>query len=410
MVSFCNLCSLLLAFSFAFLSRFENFVDARTQDHYNSTASLSTRWTNNATAYPDARFGNSVTIRAILVRGKEASGPAYACGFYCQFDCSTFLFAIFRVPIQGGALFVQSETEFPEVVWSANRNNGVKIGATLELTSEGDLVLKDADGTVAWSTNTSGKSVVGLNMTDSGNLVLFDKNNATVWQSFDQLTDTLVPGQKLMAGQKLMTADGMITLSVNDYGFSAQMQTSPPQIYYQTLVKYPTNKIKSPYLELVNGSLALFSDSTTILASLPVPRASSLQHIQLGLDGHLGLYEYGTPLGLVTDLLTEYIGICGYPTACGQYGICSGGACSCPASNGGASYFKPVDDKQPNLGCSENVSLSCGASQYQSFLELQNVTYFTFTADLENVDASSLWIGSHSRQLLLTDSVVYTCQ
>ncbi|KAI6674959.1 hypothetical protein NL676_002865 [Syzygium grande] len=80
----------------------------------------------------------------------------------------------------------------------------VMLGATLELTSKGDLVLKDANGTVAWFTNTSGKSVLGLNMTDFGNLVLFDKNNATVWQSYDEPTDSLVLGQKLRQGQRLM--------------------------------------------------------------------------------------------------------------------------------------------------------------------------------------------------------------
>ncbi|CAK9181622.1 unnamed protein product [Ilex paraguariensis] len=39
-----------------------------------------------------------------------------------------------------------------------------------------------------------------------GNLVLFDRNNATVWQSFDQPTDCLVPGQKLLSGQKLIAS------------------------------------------------------------------------------------------------------------------------------------------------------------------------------------------------------------
>ncbi|GAY51771.1 hypothetical protein CUMW_136780 [Citrus unshiu] len=94
-------------------------------------------------------------------------------------------------------------TDGSAVVWSANRNNPVRINATLELTSDGNLVLQDADGAIAWSTNTSGKSVVGLNLTDMGNLVLFDKNNAAVWQSFDHPTDSLVPGQKLLEGKKL---------------------------------------------------------------------------------------------------------------------------------------------------------------------------------------------------------------
>ncbi|KAI9198618.1 hypothetical protein LWI28_019179 [Acer negundo] len=41
-------------------------------------------------------------------------------------------------------------------------------------------------------------------MLETGNLVLQDRNNRTIWQSFDHPTDTLLPGQKLMAGQKLV--------------------------------------------------------------------------------------------------------------------------------------------------------------------------------------------------------------
>ncbi|GAA0147555.1 hypothetical protein LIER_07226 [Lithospermum erythrorhizon] len=68
----------------------------------------------------------------------------------------------------------------PRVVWSANRNNPVKLNSKLQLTLQGDLVLKDIDGTLAWSTNTSGKGVVGLNMTENENLILFDANKSVV--------------------------------------------------------------------------------------------------------------------------------------------------------------------------------------------------------------------------------------
>ncbi|KAI6673185.1 hypothetical protein NL676_001091 [Syzygium grande] len=249
---------------------------------------------NNATANHSIPYTDGSIVRSILLRGKDAYGPAYACGFYCDFNRNSYLFAVFIVQVNSGALIVQPTIGLPQVVWSANRNNLVKIDATLELTSEGDLVLKDADGTVAWSTNTSGKSVVGLNLTDLGNLVLYDKNNATVWQSFDQPTDSLVPGQKLMAGQRLMPSvsetnwiiDSMITLSMNSTGLSAQIETIPPQIYYQYHIANPNASNESPYVELVNGSLALFSNSTMNLSVISLPQASSAQYVswaQMGI-------------------------------------------------------------------------------------------------------------------------------
>ncbi|KAL3715161.1 hypothetical protein ACJRO7_006973 [Eucalyptus globulus] len=297
-----------------------------------------------------------------------------------------------------------------EVVWSTNRNNPVKINATLELTSKGDLVLKDADGTIAWSTNTSGKSVVGLNLTDLGNLVLFDKNNVIVWQSFDHPTDTLVLGQKLMAGQRLIPSvsetnwaiDGTLMLYMNGRGLFAQIETSPPQIYYQSLIDNPNANTESPYVEFINGSLAFFSNSIHNLSLISVPHASFVQYMKLGSDGHLRVYElsyrpnWSSPEDMcavwaeVADLLTMSLaGDCGYPKVCGQYGICSDGQCSCPASSDGMSYFKLENYTKPNFGCSKNVPLSCEVSQDQSFLELKDVTYFTLTSNLMNIDASS---------------------
>ncbi|KAI6674953.1 hypothetical protein NL676_002859 [Syzygium grande] len=319
MASLRSLPSFFLSFSFVFLSHFSNFTDTRqAQVYVYPTATLSTRWTNNATASHSARCGDGSIMQAILLGGKGDFGLEYACGFYCNGNCNAYLFAVFIVRVNSSSLIAEPDNTYPQVVWSANRNNLVQLGATLELTSKGDLVLKDADGTVAWFTNTSGKSVLGLNLTDFGNLVLFDKNNATVWQSFDEPTDSLVLGQKLRQGQRLMpsvsetnwTVDGTISLSVNGNGLSAQLETNPPQLYF-------------------------------------IPQASSAQYMKLGSDGHLRVYEFGWEFYSwkeVADLFP--IEDCSYPTACGRYGICSNGQCSCPAS----SYFQQIDDRQPNLG------------------------------------------------------------
>ncbi|KAF8007769.1 hypothetical protein BT93_K1692 [Corymbia citriodora subsp. variegata] len=415
MVSFCSLSTVLLSLSFVFLSQFSNFADAQAQDYGYPTVTLPTQWINNKKAGSYMHFACSIQYadksiaRLILLRGIRAYGPAYACGFYCNGNCDTYLFAVFIVLVDREGSINENGGPFVEVVWSANWNNPVKIGATLELTSKGDLVMKDADGTIAWSTDTFGKSVVGLNLTDLGNLVLFDKNNVIIWQSFDQPTDSLVPGQKLMAGQRLRpsvsrtnwTIDGTLSLYMNVRGLFAQIETNPPQIYYQSLIDNPTANTESPYVEFVKGSLAFFSNSIQNVSLISFPQASSAQYMKLGSDGHLRVYEFKNmpewltqgikrPVWVeVADLLTTKLGDCGYPIVCGQYGICSNGQCSCPTLSGGMSYFKPVNYTEPNFGCSMNVSLSCEASQDQSLLELKDVTYFALTSDLMNMDASS---------------------
>ncbi|KAI6673178.1 hypothetical protein NL676_001084 [Syzygium grande] len=150
---------------------YKKFKEAQDYDH--PTATLSTRRTNNATAYYSIQYTERSIVWSILLQATTGYGPAYARGFYCNGTCNNYLFAMFIVVPDRGVIGGENGG-LPQVVWSANRNNPIKSGAMLELTSKGKLVLKDADGTVAWSTNTSGKSVIGLNLTDSGNLVLFD--------------------------------------------------------------------------------------------------------------------------------------------------------------------------------------------------------------------------------------------
>ncbi|KAF8018658.1 hypothetical protein BT93_H3528 [Corymbia citriodora subsp. variegata] len=220
-------------------------------------------------------------------------------------------------------------------------------------------------------------------------------DGATVWQSFDHPTDSLVLGQKLRPGQRLMssvsktnwTVDNMITLSVNGSLLLAQVETNPPMPYLMVFSPF-----EFQYVEFVSESLSWIFNSTFNQSIFSIPSLSSVKYMKLSSDGHLRVYErdvlsYGW--NEVADLFASYIGECGYPSACGQYGICSFGLCSCPASNGGTSYFQQIDDKQPNLGCSEIFPLSCGASQQQSFMELKNVDHlYQSTPDLENIDAS----------------------
>ncbi|KAF8006270.1 hypothetical protein BT93_K0534 [Corymbia citriodora subsp. variegata] len=382
MVSLCSLPSFFLSFFFVLLSPFSNFTDSMAQgfkyfDY--PTASLSTRWTINETATPLTRHGDGSVVQAILIQGKEAA-LAYACGFYCNGTCNSYLFAVFIVPLNSGNPRRRSRSTYsiPQVVWSANQDKPVKIGATLELTSEGDLVLKDVGGTVAWSTNTTAKSVVGLNLTDLGNLMLFDKDNATVWQSFDHPTDSLVLGQKLRQGQRLMASASETNWTLDE---TLCARHSP----------YTRNSTCNiDYVEFENGSLSWFLDSTSNGILIDVPPASSAQYMKLGSDGHLRVYEFVLyEWKEVADVFEGYLSDCAYPTVCGQYGICSNGQCSCPALSGRESYFNVVDSRQPNLGCSENVPLSCEASKHQSLLELKNIAYFSLTPDLEDIDASS---------------------
>ncbi|KAJ7948744.1 Epidermis-specific secreted EP1-like glycoprotein [Quillaja saponaria] len=79
-------------------------------------------------------------------------------------------------------------------VWEANRGNPVGENATFSFGTDGNLVLADADGRIAWQTNTANKGVVAFRLLSNGNMVLLDSKGKFVWQSFDHPTDTLLVG------------------------------------------------------------------------------------------------------------------------------------------------------------------------------------------------------------------------
>ncbi|KAK9222903.1 hypothetical protein WN944_011343 [Citrus x changshan-huyou] len=389
-----NWCSVL--FFLIFSTPFSCLVDARSFDY--PTANLSTSWTNGPSASQSVDFRDGSAVRAILLRG--TFGPRYACGFFCNGSCDSYLFAVFIVQTDSVSLIVSPASGFPHVVWSANRNKPVRINATLELTSDGNLVLQDADGAIAWSTNTSGKSVVGLNLTDMGNLVLFDKNNAAVWQSFDHPIDSLVPSQKLLEGKKLTasvsttnwTDGGLFSFSVTNEGLFAFIESHNTSVPYHELLRATKTSKEPSHARYLNGSLAFFINSSEPRepdgeVSVPPTSSSPGQYMRLWPDGHLRVYEWQRMWIVVADLLMSDLWDCDYPLVCGKYGICSRGQCSCPAT-----YFKLLDDRQPALGCSQITSLSCEASQDHRFVELNDVAYFAFSSsssDITNTDSET---------------------
>jgi hypothetical protein len=335
------------------------------------TVSSSSSWTNNFSAPDSVQFDDGSIVRIILVSDSYDYGQyACGCGFFYNQTYNSSLFAIFTVDYEEGNI---SKSVPPEVVWSANPNNPVSVNATLQLTSERGLVLQDANGTIAWSTNITNKSVAALNLTDTCNLMLLDENNATIWQSLDvHPTDTLIVGQMLVAGQNLTSEGGLYSLSLTSDGLFAYINSNPPQQYFSK----PAYDIK--YVQFQNGSLVFFPFDSVFNDEyqLPNPSVLSSQYMRFGLDGHLRMYD-GNWVE-VYDVFKEYIDYCSYPTACGNYGICLNDQCSCLGPKNGTSYFQPINDRVLNLGCSPVTPLSCEASKYHILLEVENITYFPF--------------------------------
>ncbi|THG03779.1 hypothetical protein TEA_027250 [Camellia sinensis var. sinensis] len=347
-------------------------------------AKLNTCWTNKPSIYNNFTDYPSFNLTPVL-QG-SSSGSHLICGFYCPTQQTQA--CLFGVVLFASTDYFSDNSSYiiaAELVWSANRDNPVQIDATLQLTGDGDLILHDADGTFVWSTNTSGKSVFGMNFTELGNLVLFDQNNKTVWQSFDHPTDSLLVGQTLFRGQKLTSSKSASNLTPGLFSFKVQD-------YYEMVVAYVESNPPLPYFQYYVGvKYVKFEKESFLRHKIPVASSSSAHHqfVRLDPDGHLKVYEWDGRNWIWTvtaDLMTSDIGDCGYPMVCGNYGLCSShGQCSCLEEAIYNSTFWQINSRQPSLGCSLVTPISCDHSQYHTLLELKNTSYFYFKFNIQSL-------------------------
>ncbi|GLJ35697.1 hypothetical protein SUGI_0717230 [Cryptomeria japonica] len=310
----------------------------------------------------------------------------FGCGFFCYGSpCDTgYLFATFFV--------VHDTDDRPfdmQMVWSSNRDQMVQENATLTLTFTGELVLRNLDGTLVWSTNTSTPAFQRMSIEESGNLVLYNSSGRVIWQSFDYPTDTLLRGQKLKVGQKLTanispknTSQGRFYLTLLHDGFAMFTASAPAKIYFRS--PKPRTGVELSYAQFDNQSINIYSEEGgSPSVNLPVPKSSLYN--KLDWDAHLRVCsvqetEGRSSLDYVPPFLKS-IAECDYPRPCGDYGVCTNGQCSC---QGDDDAFKPTDVSEPKSGCIPRVPLVCsqtGGSQGHHFLELEHVSYFTYVFD-----------------------------
>lgn len=262
---------------------------------------------------------------------------------------------------------VRSESLF-RWVWEANRGNPVGENATLTFGTDGNLVLADADGRIAWQTGTANKGVVGFQLLPNGNMVLYDSKGNFVWQSFDHPTDTLLVGQTLSLGgpNKLVSrasdqenVNGPYSLVLDPKGFYMYYtsKNSPkPMIYfnlfgdisseqvgtldYAKFISQPYNDEGSAYELILEYKVANSTHSGNRIIARPNYN-STLTFLRLGIDGTLKAYTYYNPVSemaweVTYTLFTREDGEeCQLPERCGNFGLCEDSQCvACPLPSG----------------------------------------------------------------------------
>ncbi|KAG8386412.1 hypothetical protein BUALT_Bualt03G0146100 [Buddleja alternifolia] len=279
-------------------------------------------------------------------------------------------------------------------VWEANRGNPVGENATFSLGTSGNLVLADANGRVAWQSNTANKGVVGFNLLPNGNMVLYDSKGNFVWQSFDSPTDTLLVGQSLRLKGPNKLVSRLSEMENKNGPYSLVLEPKRFALYYTS-----KNSAK-PMLYFDSTDYLLFGKSTldvltfnsqpetddafayeitfeienagTRILSRPKYN-STLTYLRLGVDGGLRAYtfyprvDYGAWEETFTLFPRASGEECQLPERCGPFGLCEDSQCvGCPSPNGLLGWSK---------SCAPPKLTSCKASDVK-YYKLEGVDHF----------------------------------
>ncbi|NP_001312908.1 epidermis-specific secreted glycoprotein EP1-like [Nicotiana tabacum] len=189
-------------------------------------------------------------------------------------------------------------------VWEANRGNPVKENATFSLGTDGNLVLAEANGRIAWQTNTAKKGVTGFKLLPNGNFVLHNSKGKFIWQSFDHPTDTLLVGQSLrLSGPNKLVSRASMKKNVNG-PYSLEVKPKIFGIYNRTKLAvelawfdFKNSTLESIKLNSGNQRVKLdyrLAKSTTrnshVMAFTKIN--TTLTYLRLEIDGNLKAYTF----------------------------------------------------------------------------------------------------------------------
>ncbi|GAB4849375.1 hypothetical protein Ancab_040173 [Ancistrocladus abbreviatus] len=292
----------------------------------------------------------------------DATAYGFGFGFSPTNLTGSFTLAIFISSFNDGRVML-SDSDSAVVVWCANRDQPVNQNATLVLTADGDLVLRDGDGRFVWSTNTSGHSVTRMNLTNNGNLLLLARDtDQVVWQSFDHPTDTWLNGQTLSMGKRLTSSVSRLNISSGDSSVfvrSDGLHAASPSV---NDIAFFWNNSNSDWSQVCDRMVA-----QPFFHVLSPSKAAEI---------------------FVCDVDEYVTSDCKLPDSCGDYGICHDNTCSCPkGTDGKSNYFRQLDASDPSRGCAPLDPSSCNNSQkLLTFLDLEKVSYYDFSPILFNTD------------------------
>ncbi|KAK4588032.1 hypothetical protein RGQ29_019142 [Quercus rubra] len=267
----------------------------------------------------------------------------------------------------------------PSVIWVANRRNPLfdKKGVLL-FGEDGNLMVVDGNNTKVWSSNAS---IISANTTamlhDTGNLILSSNDGKNHWESFNDPTDTFLPGMRVqvnaeMGENRTLTSwKSASDPSPGNYSMGVDPQASPQIViwegehrrwrsgYWDGRTFSGVPNITSNYM--YGFKLSDWVNESGYLTYTPMNSSDKLR-FRIRWDGYeeqLRWQEGGSKWDTIQTQPADKE--CELYNFCGNFGLCnelSSSVCSCMQG------FDPVDPDQWNKGnwsggCRRRTELQC---------------------------------------------------
>uniref|UniRef100_A0A0D9XGF5 Receptor-like serine/threonine-protein kinase n=1 Tax=Leersia perrieri TaxID=77586 RepID=A0A0D9XGF5_9ORYZ len=291
------------------------------------------------------------------------------------------------------------------VVWVANRAAPATLSSSpsLAVGNNSNLILSHADGHVIWTTDASASSSNSNStavLMNTGNLIVRSPNGTMTWQSFDNPTDTYLPGMKLRSSYKTNTSQGLVSWSspedpspgsfytaIDRDNFLQYFIWNGPRRHWRSTV-WTGYSIASNYFEGKGNN----SSTTSSSASVTVYMAYLFTEEEFAMvftvaDGtrptRMVLSHSGT-MDLLTwnEASSEWVSLAASPDCdCSRYGYC-GPSGYCDYTENNSPTCKCLDGFEPasteewrsgrfSQGCRRKESSRCGGDGFVAMTEMQ---------------------------------------
>ncbi|EEF39677.1 serine-threonine protein kinase, plant-type, putative [Ricinus communis] len=273
------------------------------------------------------------------------------------------------------------------VVWVANRDNPLlDYDGVFSIAEDGNLKVLDGKGRLYWSTNLDTNSSLDrkTKLMDTGNLVVSYEDEENVleritWQSFDNPTDTFLPGMKMDENMALISWKSYDDPASGNFTFRLD-QESDQFVIWKRSIRYwksgVSGKVGSSNQMPSSVSYFLSNFTSTVSHNDSVPYLTSSLYIDtrmvMSFSGQIQYLKWDSQ-----KIWTLFWAVprtrCSLYNACGNFGSCNSNnefACKCLPG------FQPTSPEYWNSGdysggCTRKSPLCSSNAASDSFLNLK---------------------------------------